>query len=236
MRYALYFTPDHDHKLTRAGAGWLGRDAFSGEENCRADKIDSAVEEGRQRWTAKPRRYGFHATLVAPFQLQAGLAQDDVLQAAETFAAQSQPFQIQRLELARLDDFLALIPAQKNAELDQLASAAVDHFTSLRAPLDAASIQRREGDHLSDRHRAYLELYGYPYVKEDFRFHMTLTASLTGPEADYLQPILNNLLAPALAGPIAVDTVSLFVEPSPGAPFTVLSTHRLGPNRVRKTV
>ncbi|MGP2490013.1 DUF1045 domain-containing protein [Mesorhizobium sp. PUT5] len=227
MRYALYFTPHHDHPLTLAAAAWLGRDAFSGEETQLADIGDLAAAD-LSRWTAEPRRYGFHATLVAPFRLETGLAQEDVLRAAASLAGRCAAFAISRLEIARLENFLALVPAQANADVEALADAAVDHLQPLRAPLSECEIARRNPARLSARQRTYLERHGYPYVKEEFRFHMTLSGPLAPVEVGRIEPVLKALLAPVLASPVAVGSVSLFVEPAPGAPFTVLATHRLG--------
>lgn len=234
MRYALYVTPDRDHPLTRAAAGWLGRDAFSGDDIAMTGTDGFGVDD-LSKWTAEPRRYGFHGTLVAPFRLKQDLGEEDVVCAAETFAAQSAPINISRLKVAQLENFLALVPALPGTGLDALASAAVDQFSPMRAPLTEREIARRNPDRLTDRQRAYLDQYGYPYVKDEYRFHMTLTGPVTDAEAGRLEPVLRDLLAPVLASSIEIDAVALFVEPEPGAPFTVHSTYRLRANEIRKT-
>lgn len=234
MRYALYFTPDRDHPLTVAAADWLGRDAFSGVEMpiVSANGLDGA---DRSKWTVEPRRYGFHGTLVAPFRLKPGLNEADLVRAAEIFAAHSAPIVIPRLQIARLGSFLALVPTVSNVELDALANAAVDHFCAMRAPLTERDIMRRNPDRLTDRQRTYLDRYGYPYVKDEYRFHMTLTGPVTEADANLIEPILNDRLASVLKLPIEVEAVALFVEPEPGAPFTVHSTYRLCADETRKT-
>ena len=117
---------------------------------------------------------------------------------------------------------------------EALAGAAVDRFNALRAPLTAPEIARRNPDRLTERQRAYLDRYGYPYVKDEFRFHMTLTDPVTMAEAARIEPVLHRLLAPILATPIEIDAVALFVEPEPGAPFIVHSTHRFHAGQTRK--
>lgn len=235
MRYALYFTPHRDHPLTVAAANWLGRDAFSGADFPVAD-VHGFDADDLTKWTAEPRRYGFHGTLVAPVRLKPGLGEADAVRTAEYLVAQSPPTIIPRLRIARLENFLALVPAVPNAELEALASAAVDHFCALRAPLTEHEIARRNPDRLTDRQRAYLDRYGYPYVKDEYRFHMTLTGPVTEAEAARLEPILHDRFVQLLASPVDVDAVALFVEPEPGAPFTVHSTYRLCPDEIRKTV
>lgn len=234
MRYALYFTPGRDHPLTVAVANWLGRDAFDNARPPVAETHGLDADE-LSRWTAEPRRYGFHATLVAPFRLRQGFDERDVIRAAALFAVQSARPSAQQLTIARLDSFLALVPASSNGELKALAGSAVDCFCSLRAPLTEQEIARRNPDRLTKRQRAYLDRYGYPYVKDEFRFHMTLTSPVSATEAARIEPILARLLAPILVAPVAIDAVTLFVEPEPGAPFTVHSTYRLSANETRET-
>ena len=224
MRYPLYFTPPREHPLTVAAAAWLGRDAFSGAPVPVADRCGLSPAD-HERLTAPPRRYGFHATIVAPFRPVPGVTPDDMAAAARSFAALCRPFAIRALRVAPLEGFLALVPAQPEAALDVLAAAAVDHFAALRAPLTPAEIERRDPVRLSPRQRAYLERYGYPFVKEEFRFHMTLTDPVAEPDASRLESGLASLFAPALREPVQLRAVSLFVEPEPGAPFTVHSTH-----------
>src|SRR5690554_2366146 len=68
MRYAIYYSPSQDDPLTRAATGWLGRSAFTGEGSPpRPAGRLSAAEIAYH--TAAARRYGFHATLMAPFTL-----------------------------------------------------------------------------------------------------------------------------------------------------------------------
>ena len=67
-RYALYLAPPADSELWRFGSRVIGRDAASGVD------ISGFALEGWSApdWraaTQEPRRYGFHATLKAPFRL-----------------------------------------------------------------------------------------------------------------------------------------------------------------------
>jgi putative phosphonate metabolism protein len=233
MRYALYFTPRRDHALTVACSNWLGRDAFTGAELPVSGRAGLSATELSAR-TAEPRRYGFHATLVAPFRLGSDFDEMDVRCAAEAVAHACAPFSIS-LEIARLGNFLALVPASPSTEAAALASTAVDRFDLLRASLTDSEITRRNPERLSERQRTYLLRHGYPYVKEEFRFHMTLTGPVTEEEAACIGPAARDLLRPLLASPIEVEAVALFIEPKAGAPFTVHSVHRLGTAEARKT-
>src|SRR5258708_19714311 len=70
-RYAIYFVPAADTALYRFGAAALGYDCFTGADIATLDALP--VDAGAWReLTREPRRYGFHATLKAPFHLAAG--------------------------------------------------------------------------------------------------------------------------------------------------------------------
>ena len=53
---------------------------------------------------------------------------------------------------------------------------------------------RRLAQPLTARQSAALDRYGYPYVHEDFRFHMTLSGSLADRESGQALAGLENLL------------------------------------------
>src|SRR6516165_8839808 len=107
MRFAIYYTPPADHPLTTAVALWLGRDAFTGRPQ--PTPPDATVDVGTI--TAEPRRYGFHATMKAPFRLprDRGLAELDRVLAA--FCAAIAPVKAMQLKIERLGSFFALTPA-----------------------------------------------------------------------------------------------------------------------------
>lgn len=232
MRYALYFTPAQDDPLTLAAQAWLGRDAFTGARIVQPTVAGMTSAE-LARLTSDPRRYGFHGTLVAPFRLRDGLSPQAVRRAADSFVQGCAPFAIPSLAMVKIGSFIALAPSEAGA-VSALASAAVDHFNGLRAPLSPSETERRRPERLSERQRAYLDRYGYPYVKEEFRFHMTLTGPLEAEEAVRIEPALRDHFGPLLARPVEVSTVSLFVEAEPGSDFIVESTHRFGAAAARK--
>jgi hypothetical protein len=68
----------------------LGRDALSGE-SLSGFAIPGTDAQGWRELTAEPRRYGFHATLKAPFRLAAGLSADELFQAVAALADTLQP-------------------------------------------------------------------------------------------------------------------------------------------------
>jgi hypothetical protein len=212
-RYAVYFAPAPEHPLWRAGCDWLGRDARSG--------LPPATQAPPQR--AGPWRYGFHATLKAPCRL--AVDKREFLQAVRALAARHRAFELPRLQVAPLSDFVALLPAQpleRAHPLWRLADACVVELDALRAAPSAAERERSLRGPLSARQRDHAQRHGYAHVLDDWRFHLTVSDG--GLEADAMAGLRASAeahFAGALRVPLAFDALCVFVEPEPGAPFTL---------------
>ena len=226
-RYAIYFTPPADNPLTRAAASWLGRDAFANAQVQRPKNTDLSPGEIAYH-TAAARRYGFHATLKAPFRLRDGESEASLLRAFQSFSAATDPVEISGLTIDQLDGFFALVPQARNAELDRLAGNVVLAFDDFRAPASRTEIEKRNPDALDPAALGNLRRWGYPYVFDQFRFHMTLTGRVSLAERERIAGALGSQFAGLLSKPAAIDSLALFVEPEPGAPFMVRSFHPLG--------
>jgi 2'-5' RNA ligase len=170
--------------------------------------------------TRSPRHYGFHGTLKAPFALAAGMSPAALDEAADAFARGRAPFEV-RLEVGSLDGFIALVPAASAPALDALAADCVEAFDRFRAPLAEAELARRRAAGLTPRQDRNLRRYGYPYVLDDFRFHMTLTERLQAPEHDRVLALLAERAAPICAGQLSIAALALFEQPSRDAPFVL---------------
>lgn len=218
-RFAVYYVPSRESEWWRAGSTWLGRDAQSGElcEPPQPEGLARALAE----LTEAPRRYGWHGTLVAPFRLAADVTPDDVLAATRAWALTQRSFTL-CVQAATLGDFVALRPADEEGEADirAVASRALCSLGALRARPSPAEMARRLAAPLSERQRALLVEWGYPYVFDEFRFHMTLSGSLADPGERAALLAWWRLRTPAL-GPLIVDQAALFVEPAPGEPFVL---------------
>lgn len=234
MRYAVYFTPPKESPLTRLAAAWLGRDPFTGVQT-EPPAVSTLTPAEIAFHTAAARRYGFHATLKAPFELASGETEASLADAARRFAANTEPFVIPRLAIGQLDGFFALQPATPVAALNRLADDVVRSFDKFRAPLSDAEIERRNPDALSAEQFQNLHRWGYPYVFDAFRFHMTLSGRVAGREAERVRQALEEVFGPTLAAPVPVEGVALFVEPEPSAPFAVYSYCGFGPQHERKS-
>lgn len=233
MRYALYFTPAASDSLALAAARWLGRNAFNGTAIDRP-AIAEFSADALAALTADPRRYGFHATLKAPFALAEGRTEAELVADLGRFSSEIEAFDIPELIVGRLGSFFALVPGGDCEPLQSFAGEVVRRFDRFRAPLSSADIARRKPDELSAEERQNLVQWGYPYVFDTFRFHMTLTGRVPSEHAASMEQALIRHFADFHGQPLSITSLALFREPSRGADFTVHSLFPLGGAANRK--
>jgi putative phosphonate metabolism protein len=227
VRYALYFAPPEDHPLNVAAMHWLGRNAFSGN-TLPAPDLSGLTREEWTRFTADPRRYGFHATIKAPFRLADGKTESELLETARAFAASQAAFSMPKVALAALGPFFALIEDEPVEPLARFAEKVVTTFEAFRAPLTDSEIARRRPDRLSERERELLHQYGYPYVLDQFQFHMSLTGAVPVDRAEPTHALLKRHFRDFIGKPLDISHLALFREEEAGADFRVLALFPLG--------
>ncbi|MDP2084015.1 MAG: DUF1045 domain-containing protein [Gemmobacter sp.] len=218
-RYAVYFAP-RPGAFADAAATWLGRDAVTGAA------IPQPPVPALQDLTADPRRYGFHGTIRAPFRPAQGLDVAAIAAAVEGLAAQLAPAQGPGLRLADLHGFLALVPDDEESAILRLGAAVVEGTEALRAPLTDAEIARRDPARLTPRQRSLLTRWGYPYVMDAFRFHLTLTNRLPPDRAADVTAAAQAHFAPHLPRPFMIADLCLFGEDAQGT-FRLLHRYAL---------
>jgi hypothetical protein len=233
-RYALYLTPPQGSDLWRFGSDVIGRDALTGSN------IEAFAPEGHDvvSWralTTEPRRYGFHATIKAPFRLRADLGVVDLIDVVAHFARSGRPFDMGELQIDRIatDDgraFVALKPKGEAVELHAFEAKAVRALDVLRAPQSQTELRRREVARLTPRQRYYLEVWGYPYVIDEFRPHFTLTNAIA--DAKPAASALNWEFQMRVGSKaLRVDSLTLFGEREKDGVFEILREFPLGHTR-----
>jgi putative phosphonate metabolism protein len=215
MRYAIYYAPPPGSTLHRLGSAWLGRDAANDEP------VKQPAIEGLSEVTKEPACYGFHATLKAPFALNSGMRRFELGDAVALMAAQMEAVTIQRLELLEIDGFLALVPSRQDNELSFLGKICVCGLDSFRAKPTNEELARRRTAKLTAQQEQHLRRWGYPYVLDEFRFHMTLTRKLENGERQVLKQAARRHFAPILDKPLTVDALTVFAESRSGQNFVV---------------
>lgn len=221
MRYAVYFTPAPTSGLAAFGSAVLGYDATTGQAAVRTGCLADIAQE-LDAVVRAPRPYGFHATLKAPMVLRSGVAEADLVAAVTRLAASRPAVRLGRLELASLDGFLALVPAEPCPAVDMLAAECVATLDPLRAPMETSDRERRLRQGLSPRQAALFERWGYPYVFDEFRFHMTLTGPLPEPERKAWLRRLQDAFSGLSRDEVVVDALSVLQQKERSAPFRLV--------------
>ena len=224
-RYAIYFTPPPSSPLAQFGASVLGYDCF---ERTDVAHPHTKALNGKtfSRITADPRRYGFHATLVAPFHLET-MTESDLLSALGDFTKDNLPIDIGPLAVDSIGAFIALKPESNIPKVDKLAAALVEFFDPYRASLGEADRVRRMTAHLSPRQRELLGRWGYPFVFDQFRFHMTLTNSLQAAELASVKSALAELYSGLARNHVEIDALSLMRQDGPDERFFLVARRSL---------
>jgi len=225
-RYALYWTPEQESPLAEFGRGWFGHDIEAGETVAERDSRGLGLNRLEQI-TGIPRRYGFHATLLAPFRLSDGMAVRGLKDRVQRFATQREPVKVGRLQLVRIADFLALAPQNDVFTLEAFHTECAFAFDRFRAPLSDTERARRLAPGLSYSQRLMLAQWGYPYMLADYRFHLTLTGPLDQSESDAIMGKLAANLQDICERPLTFKSISLCGDPGAGQPMKVLARIQL---------
>ena len=221
-RFAVYYAPPESSDLSRFGASWLGWDAASGQPVshpvCPVD-VETV--------TRTPRKYGFHGTLSAPLRLSDGSSPESFGDAVAELAESVAPFRAAPLMLKQIGPFLALVPSEKSSELNALHARCVKDLIAFRTPPDAAELARRRANGLTPEQDALLLQWGYPYVLEEFRFHLTLSGRLDAETANAVRTVLTDFTAPFCVDPFDVSEIALYGERGQDGQFEIIRRYPL---------
>lgn len=221
-RYAIYFAPAEDTTLWQFGINWLGRDPVTGQALSQPG-VSGLTAGQLAAATESPRNYGFHATLKPPFHLADGFSPDDIRAAITDFSGGFPAFEAPPVSVQRIGRFQAFALTGPSPEMQGLAADCVTVFDRFRAPPSEAELAKRRARGLSERQESYLQQWGYPYVMEEFRFHMTMLGS-TSDEA--VHAAVTGYIAPRAAHfaeqPLAVDAICLYRQETTKAPFLLV--------------
>ena len=227
-RYAIYYAPPPRSALWKYGCRWLGWDAYGGERM--PLRVPRGLDEADYlAMVETPRKYGFHATLKAPFHLHPDRPVDELVEGLGLLASSHKQIVLPKLVLTSLDGFMALRPEEPNSELDNLAADCVVQLDRFRAPLSEVQIAKRRQSDLTEEQDANLLRWGYPYVLDQYRFHMTLTGRLQESQRMQVQSILKREMEPLLSEPHTIDSLTLFRQAAEDQPFYAIMRFSLVP-------
>ena len=210
-RYAIFYTPPPG-EFADFCASWLGWDNRIGRKIAHPQIGDLEVA----KLTQTPRKYGIHATLKAPFRLIKRTSQSHLEAAIVQMAETIPPFRLDGLSLKHHRGFMALRPRGNINTLNSVAQHIVETLDHFRAPAAASELARRRQANLSERQDKNLITWGYPYVDEDFHFHLTLSGRIDpGLGADVTDALAPHLL-PLVPRPFPIDQITLMGEDTEG--------------------
>ena len=218
-RCAVYFVPDLDSPWWLAGSQWLGRCAASGQSMAQPPVTGVSPP---QQWasTAEPRRYGWHATLKAPFKVMPGENLRTVMTALQALANSMTAFELPSLQVSTSGGFMALRPVGDVSKLDAIAAACVTQLHRFAQPLSEVDLARRRLAPLTPEQDRLLMDWGYPYVLEAFEFHLSLTGRMDDMAEDSRAAWQQAAQAHfGHLGACRFEQLALFVEPERGADF-----------------
>jgi len=222
-RYAIYYAPKPDSRFWDKASAWLGYDASSREVIARRS-LPGLEDLDLDILTAEPNGYGFHATLKAPFEMATWRSEAELLDQVRRTAAQLPAFEAP-IGPAALGRFLAFQLQSPSPEMNALHALCVREFDGFRAPLSEADLARRRKRPLTPEQDAQLLEWGYPYVFDDFRFHMTLTSAISD---DVVRARVLAVLEDYFAeetGAHRFDGLAVFKQDDRQAPFHILERY-----------
>jgi putative phosphonate metabolism protein len=227
-RYAIYFVPAAQSRLYRYGSSILGYDCYTGKTVDFPDEPDSAAVNWNEL-SKEPRRYGFHATLKAPFHLLPSRTEQQLINALQNFAGLGHAVRAFVPAVRMLSGFFAVVTQSADPALDALAASCTTIFDAYRAPITPQERARRIALKLNDEQVRNLDRWGYPYVLSQYRFHMTLTGKVpAGRRKAVLAILLQGFRRSGVEPSVAIDRVALVKQDSPDGSFRVVSDVALG--------
>jgi putative phosphonate metabolism protein len=228
-RYAIYFAPRLGEALRLVGNAWLGRDAESGALLPQPAIVGISTEL-LHAVTAAPRHYGLHATLKPPFRLAPRLEESELRDALASFAARRPAIQIDRMSISTIGTFLALVPASSTTAVSEIAAQCVRHFDRFRAAPLAEETAQRLAAGLTPRQQVLVAEWGYPYVLDEYRFHITLTERIAD---NALRQKMSDAIAVKFFGvlqePVRIADLCLFAQTDRREPFRIIDRYPLLP-------
>jgi Protein of unknown function (DUF1045) len=223
-RYAIYLAPPADTPLWMFGCRVLGYNAVAGKDI--AGFAPAGFDPAHWRSiTERPRTYGFHATLKAPFRLSANTTLTTLVAELGAFSRTYPPFDLGPLAVRAItqgsDGFVALTPLRDAPELAVLERRVVHAFDHFRAPLTDDDLHKRDPRSLTVRQRESLLSLGYPFVGPDYRFHMTLSGVVPN-AADIADSLADAMANDIGTAHLKVDALVLFRQENPAERFRVV--------------
>jgi hypothetical protein len=154
----------------------------------------------------------------------------ELLAACESFADKPRPIPVITPVVGSISGFIAMVSAEPSPELERVAADCTSEFDSFRARPTPEDRARRNPSDLTPRQREYLDRWGYPYVMEEFRFHMTLTGRLAADRGEPILTMLRNSFFATGIKTLAIDRIAVFRQENADSRFRIVKDWQLRSN------
>lgn len=201
-RYAIYYIPEMDAEFYKSGTKWLGWDVFTGKK----------IVNNKDHITKNARRYGFHGTLYPPFELKSKINFNDFEKSVDQFAKNKKAFDMGKGKITNLDQFIAICFNESEKKLKFFAADCIKYFHKYRKYPSQNELEKRRKIGLTKRQEKNLVEWGYPFVMEEFKFHMTLTGHLQDNEKKLIESKLKKIFISSFNNPIKFNSICLLGE------------------------
>ena len=208
-RYAIYYVPSENSELDLFGKCWLGWDPYKGVETTKSDLSKLPSFKKFSSLVLTPKQYGFHGTIKAPFRLKNEYTYNDLENKVREISKQIHSFYFDQLIIKKLGNFIGLIPTN-NLKINAVSNKFVEELDYLRDELSESEIKKRKPHKLTSNQKQMLFKWGYPYVFNEFKFHLTLTSKLNVVEIDEVFRSLQNILKQVNLNKISFNNICIF--------------------------
>jgi hypothetical protein len=212
-RYAIYYVPSENSELDLFGKCWLGWDPYKGVETTKSDLSKLPSFKKFSSLVLTPKQYGFHGTIKAPFKLKNEYTYNDLENKVREISKQIHSFYFDQLIIKKLGNFIGLIPTN-NLKVNAVSNKFVEELDYLRDELSESEIKKRKPHKLTSNQKQMLFKWGYPYVFDEFKFHLTLTSKLNVVEIDDVLRSLQNILKQVNLNKISFNNICIFGQKS----------------------
>jgi hypothetical protein len=223
-RYAVFFVPPARSALYRFGSAILGYDCYDGVAVDPPEEFKADLASWR-KLTEHPRRFGFHATLKAPFRLSASCTEAQLVSAVQSFVGLGHAVAEISPVIQIIDGFAAVIASNAVPALATLAAGCTTMFDAFRAPMLPQERARLLAAGLNASESENLDRWGYPFVLSEFEFQMTLTGPIQGRRRAQTLDLIERCFRRMVRTDhqIAIDRIALLKQATSRGSFRVIS-------------
>jgi hypothetical protein len=154
-----------------------------------------------------------HGTLKPSFELSPHTTEQELLTVATLVCRGLAPLKLPALELGEIANIVSLVLEASSVELENFATYCVRAFDGYRRALTPDQEEVFRKNRLTVHQEQMLEHWGYPYVNEEFDFHISLTDPIPDErERHRVKDVLEGIAAPVLRKPLIMRELAVFKQ------------------------